>query len=100
MNIDIQSLREGRIEGADDTETLTIRKDGHVMTVTGAPPERCRIGRGIVEVMKRSRLDADVTGTWDDLRAWAAEVGLLVDPRDDPGPEPDKSSMSELIGMR
>jgi hypothetical protein len=81
--VTITAVREGVRQDADDTETLTIQQNGHILTVTGAPPERNRISRGILEVMRRSVLTADVKGAWEDLRAWAAEFGLLVDSRDD-----------------
>ncbi len=85
---EITAVPEGRIKGADDTETLTIRQDGHTLTALGAPPARNRVDRGVREVMRRTELTADVSGSWDDLRAWAAELGLIVDPRDDPPREP------------
>jgi hypothetical protein len=84
----ITAVREGRKKGADDTETLTIRQDGHTLIVTRAPPERCRIARGICEVMRRSRLSADVRCAWRELREYAlGELHLIIDPMDDPAPD-------------
>jgi len=83
----ITAVREGRKKGADDTETLTICQDGHTLTITRAPPERCRIARGICEVMRRSMLTATTRATWNDFREWAAGLGLFVDPLDDRAPD-------------
>jgi hypothetical protein len=85
--VTITAVREGRKKGADDTETLTICQDGHTLILTGVPPERCRLARGIVEVMRRSVLTAEVRCTWADFREWAAGLSLLVDPLDDPAPD-------------
>jgi len=67
-----------------EQERLELRQDGHILVIVDAPPPRNRLERGIREVMKRTRLIADVTGSWAQMRAWSAEVGLLVDPLDDP----------------
>jgi len=89
--VTITAVREGRKKGADDTETLAIGQDGHALTVTGAPPERCRIGRGILEVMSRSMLTADVRCTWRQLREYGLkELGIFIDPLDDQPEEPDR----------
>lgn len=98
------AVREGLVKGADDTETLAIRQDGHTLTVTGAPPGRNRIGPGILEVMRRTELTADTKGTWEDFRTWAGELGLFVDPQDYPPDEPSRDEryeglfLSGLIG--
>ncbi len=68
-----------------DDYTFTIAQaHGPDVTVTDAPSPLNRYDRGVKVLLTRIIIERKpCTISWDELRFWASEVGLFIDPRDD-----------------